>query len=246
MLDRPASPTLLDVEAAITRLYLGAGLRLRDEDRKKAREVTALLDELARAGLRDDKLVVEVAAGHAYLALLGAELLGLRHLWLIERDPDRISRLRQLAAPAKLTIEIRQAEAASPSAWPEAPHAVVALHACGRATDDALDGAVAAQARFVFLVPCCYGRSVPSLPAAEAAAERLGIPPQSELRRRFLQSYIDSDRVLRLEAAGYEVTAVPLVPPTVTPHNLLLRARRVGEPSRMQQATARLARLREG
>jgi len=142
------------------------------------------------------------------------------------------------------TVEIRQAEAADATAWPKAPHAVVALHAYGRATDDALDGAVATQARFVFLVPCCYGRSVPSLSATEAVAERLGIPPQSELRRRFLQVYVDSDRVLRLEAAGYEVTVVPLVPPTVTPHNLLLRARRVGEPQRMRQAEERLLGLR--
>jgi len=236
--------TLATVEAAIGRLYLGAGLRLRDEDRKKAREVTAFLDELSRAGVRGDKLVVEVAAGHAYLGLVGAELLQLSRLWLIERDAKRIARLRALVATLPARVELREAEAADRSAWPASPHAVVALHACGRATDDALDGAVATDARFVFLMPCCYGRSVPSLALAESAAERLGIPTQSEVRRRFVQAFVDAERVLRLEAAGYEVTAVPLVPPTVTPHNLLLRARRVHEQARMAEARLRLARLR--
>jgi len=36
------------------------------------------------------------------------------------------------------------------------------------------------------------------------------------------------------------------VPPTVTPHHLLWRARRVREPARMREAAERLARLRAG
>ena len=77
----------------------------------------------------------------------------------------------------------------------------------------------------------------------EAAADRLGISRQAEVRRRFVQSVVDSRRTLRLEAAGYEVTVTAFVPPTVTPHNLLWRARRVGEPRRMEQAAERLRRL---
>jgi len=38
---------------------------------------------------------------------------------------------------------------------------------------------------------------------------------------------------------------VPFAPPTVTPHGLLWRARRVGEPGRMQKAAADLARLEQ-
>jgi hypothetical protein len=116
---------------------------------------------------------------------------------------------------------------------------VVALHACGAASDDVIAGAVAARARWLLHVPCCNGADA----HAEAAAERLGIARQAEVRRAFVQSYVDSARRLRLEAAGYEVTVTALVPPTVTPHNRLWRARRVGEPARMAAAAAQLARL---
>jgi hypothetical protein len=54
---------------------------------------------------------------------------------------------------------------------------------------------------------------------------------------------VSAARTLRLEAAGYQTEVVELVPPTVTPHNLLWRARRVGEPVRMAEARAALARL---
>jgi hypothetical protein len=54
---------------------------------------------------------------------------------------------------------------------------------------------------------------------------------------------VDSERTLALEAAGYETTVVPFVPPTVTPHNLLWRARRVGEPRHMAAAAEKLERM---
>jgi short-subunit dehydrogenase involved in D-alanine esterification of teichoic acids len=57
---------------------------------------------------------------------------------------------------------------------------------------------------------------------------------------------VDAERTLRLEAAGYETEVVELVPPTVTPHNLVWRARRVGEPGRMARAAEALARLVAG
>ena len=55
------------------------------------------------------------------------------------------------------------------------------------------------------------------------------------MRRRFVQAFVDAERTLRLEAAGWQTEVVELCPPTVTPHNLLWRARRVGEPGRMAE-----------
>jgi hypothetical protein len=120
---------------------------------------------------------------------------------------------------------------------------VTALHACGEASDAGIDAAVANGAKWVLLVPCCYSAKVPAWGRAEQQADALGLPPHAEVRRRFVQSFIDGVRVTRLEAAGYEVTVVPFVPPTVTPHNLLFRARRVMEPRRMAAAAARLSML---
>ncbi len=238
------------VERALDRLFIAAeGARLRDEDRKKAIEVEALLTDFAsRAGTKG--LLVDAAAGKAYVGLLAAELLGARDVRIIERDPRRADLCR--AAAHKLSsqdahIDVRTGDVADPTLWPTAPsspHAVLALHACGVASDAVLDAAVHARAKWLFLVPCCYAKSVPFAARAEAMAEAAGLPRHAEVRRRFIMSLIDAERTLRLEAAGYETTVVPFVPPTVSGHNLLWRARRVGEAGRMAEAAKRLFTLR--
>lgn len=219
----------------------GAGLR--KEDLKKSHEVTALLGELARVGRAGP--LVDVAAGKAYLGLLAVELLGFEHLVVIERNAARLTDCRhaqgKLTRPAR--VELREGDVGDRALWPAQPGAVVALHACGPASDATIDAALAAQAKWLLLVPCCYSAQVPAWALAERRADELGFPAHAEVRKRFLQAFIDAERTLRLEAAGWETTVVPFVAPTVTPHNLLFRARRLMEPRRMEAAAQRLAAL---
>jgi hypothetical protein len=63
------------------------------------------------------------------------------------------------------------------------------------------------------------------------------------VRRRFVQAMVEAERTLALEAAGYDTIIAPFSPETVTPHNLVWRARRAGEPRRMRAAAAQLAAL---
>jgi hypothetical protein len=135
------------------------------------------------------------------------------------------------------------ADVADPAAWPEAPDLVCALHACGPASDVVIDQAIARRARALLLVPCCTSALVRAASVAENAAGRLGMPRQAPVRRRFVQAIVDAERTWRLEAAGYETEVVELVAPTVTPHNLLWRARLVGEPGRQAAAREALATL---
>ena len=88
------------------------------------------------------------------------------------------------------------------------------------------------------LVPCCTSDAVVgATPAARWVADA-GIPPHAPVRVRFTQAIVDADRTWRLEEAGYETEVVEFVGATVTPHNLLWRARHVGEPRRMAAAAA--------
>jgi len=89
-------------------------------------------------------------------------------------------------------------------------------------------------------VPCCTGRTVVAAARAESRAARLGFPRHAPVRRRFIQAAVDAERTLRLEAAGYQTEVVEFVGATVTPHNLLWRARRVLEPRRMAEAARML------
>ncbi len=238
MVAAPQTPDQESVERALKRLYLGDAAHLRREDLKKSLEVTAAMAELAR--FSRDKLIVEAAAGHAYLSLLGADLLGWRRLWLIERDPSRAARCCEIIPHlTEANIEVRTGEITDATLWPPHPDLVIGLHACGQASDDLIAATIRHQAKHLWLVPCCYQNSA----VATARADALGISTHAEIRRNFILSYVDSQRSLTLEAAGYEVTVAAFVPPTVTPHNLVFRARRVGEPKRMQAAAAQLALL---
>ena len=142
-----------------------------------------------------------------------------------------------------IPIDCRAADVDEAEAWPAEPSIVTALHACGPAADAIIDRAVATRARELLLVPCCTSRGVDAAVRAEASAASFGIPRHAPVRRRFIQAMVDAERTWRLEAAGYETEVVEFVGATVTPHNLLWRARRVGEPTRMAAAREALARL---
>jgi hypothetical protein len=254
----PADPrfSVPEIEGWMDRLYVAAeGASLRREDRRKAAEVAALLDEIRRLCARTRRdhppVLVDAAAGKSAVGLLAARLVleplgrGGRVI-TIEREPARAqagARARE-ALGTTIAVECRPGDVADPALWPEAPDLVVALHACGPAADTIIDQAIARGARHLLLAPCCTGEAVTAAGLAADAARRTGIPRHAPVRRRFIQALVDAERTWRLEAAGFETEVVEWVPATLTPHNLLWRSRRVGEPGRMAEARAALARLR--
>lgn len=237
------APSLADVQETLLSWFIAAdGAGLRAEDHRKATEVHGLLGELAR--LNPSGHLVDAAAGKAYVGLLAARFLGWHEVTFIERDARRAAFCAEMTDRLPgCRVHVQQAEVSDPSAWPPHAEAVVALHACGPAADTILDRCLALRPRWLLLVPCCTSAAVPFAARATAHADALGLPRHAEVRRRFLQALVDAERTLRLEAGGYEVTVVPFVAPTVTPHNLLWRARWSGEGRRQAEARTRWERL---
>jgi hypothetical protein len=237
------------VASTFARLFIAAdGTTLRREDRQKVRELHGLLALIGRVSER--ALLVDAAAGKGSVGIMAAALLRARRVIVMERNPAHAA-LARLAAkrvanesdPA-MQLEVRECDVSDSSAWPARPDLVVALHACGPASDAVLDCAIASRAKRLVLVPCCYADAVPFAPRAAAIAERIGVARHPEVRRRAVTALIDAERTLRLEAAGYETVVAPFVAPTVTPHNLAWRARWSGEPRRMAEARDALERMR--
>jgi transcriptional regulator of acetoin/glycerol metabolism len=88
---------------------------------------------------------------------------------------------------------------------------VVALHACDTATDEALLGAIAHQADYVAVVPCCQAevaRQLKERPPPSAALASLVEHPWH--RREFGSHLTNVIRALALEAKGYSVTVTEL------------------------------------
>ncbi len=254
MVDRFVS----EIERWMDVLFVAApGARLRKEDQRKASEVAGMLVEiqqaLRRISSRSPLVLVDAAAGKSYVGLLSAKLLlepmgRTARVITIEKDAGRADLSRQAAARLQTSIPIdcRAADVACAGAWPDRPSIVAALHACGPAADTIIEASVANKAGMLLLVPCCTSKSVPAAALAARNAARLGIPRHAPVRRRFIQALVDARRTWRLEAAGYQTEVVEFVPATLTPHNLLWRARRVAEPERMAAARRALRILERG
>ncbi len=240
------APSVEAIREQILRLFVDArGASLRKEDDQKSRELAGLLSLLAR--IRTGAHVVDAAAGKASVGLVAAALLPIGRLTVLERDPKRVDACRAAAARLgrALPIDIRHADVADAGEWPDAPDAVVALHACGGAADLVIEGAIRCGARHVLVAPCCYGESVAFRAAAAAAVAKMTFAADDVVRRRMTALLVDMERKLRLEAAGYATDIEEFVAPTVTPHNLVLCARRTGSAVRIARANARLEALRE-
>jgi hypothetical protein len=242
---------LADVERCLETIYIAAeGAALRDEDRRKARQLLAILEEVQRAlgrfSRRRPLHLVDAASGKSYVGLLAAKLVlepagREATVTAIERDAARVAASERALERLGTSIPVscRAADVADPESWPRDPSIVVALHACGEAADAIIERSIGAGARMLLLVPCCTSRAVVAAARAELHARTLGIPRQSPVRRRFIQAMVDAERTWRLEAAGYETEVVEFVGATVTPHNLLWRSRLVREPVRMTAARSR-------
>ena len=240
-----------DVGACLHRLFIGAAAAgLRKEDLQKAQELHPLLIQIGRLMVKRPGLFVDACAGKSALGLVAAALV-LPTTWkvlIVERDPARAAQARRAAEQVGHEVVVVEGDVTT-TALPPEPHIVAALHACGAASDAVIDAAVAASARHLLLVPCCYGahpdkEDAAAIPGQQASARFIELlPRQGLVGRRFAQALIDAERTLRLEERGYDVDVVEFVGPTVTPHNLLWRARRSGEPRRMAEAAERRRRL---
>ena len=105
-------------------------------------------------------------------------------------------------------------------------HMVISLHACDIATDIVLDKATEWGAKVILSTPCCHhdlNRRLNS-PALSFVAQH------SMLRQKLCDAATDALRLKKLEANGYDVTALELIDPEETPKNIMLRGIRKYNP----------------
>ena len=113
-------------------------------------------------------------------------------------------------------------------------HMVISLHACDIATDIVLNKATEWGAKVILSTPCCHHDLNKRLnsPALSFVAEH------SMLRQKLCDAATDALRLKKLEASGYDVTALELIDPEETPKNIMLRGIRRYSPdsARCQKA----------
>ena len=186
--------------------------------------------------------LVDHGAGKSYLGFILYDLFlksrTAGHIYGIEARADLVEKSQALAADlnyARMSFLNLTVEASIHSgALPATIDIVTALHACDTATDDAIQFALAKQARHIVLVPCCQAEVASVL--RKHKSQSLGQSPLSEIwrhplhTREFGSQITNVLRCLLLEARGYQVTVTEFTGWEHSLKNELIIATRTGSP----------------
>ncbi|MCL2022313.1 MAG: SAM-dependent methyltransferase [Betaproteobacteria bacterium] len=220
--------------------------RLNQDSRRKLKQVyhlcqfiAPLFSELPQS---DPIILVDHGAGKSYLGFILYDLfLKTREasfVYGVETCAELVTQSRNLAAKLGFTRmafhALSIAEAVTSPLLPQSVDLVTALHACDTATDDAIRFALARNARFIVLIPCCQAEVAAALRAQKAKALAEGAV--AELWRHPIHSrefgahLTNVLRVLLLQAHGYQVTVTELIGWEHSLKNELIIARYTGNP----------------
>lgn len=252
------------VEAAVLLRTLGllnSDASMSPESVRKYRQINhmvALLEPLflSLCQRHETVRVLDAGCGSSFLTMLlawcfrhrwsqDAEILGVdRNVKIIERCRERaeMAELKSLLAYEASALDELDLDASWSRRFPASDghrevHAVVALHACDTATDDALALGMRVGAELIAAAPCCQAELAQAWTQLAEEGRCGAFAPiwaSPHLRREVGATMTDTLRTLLLRGCGYEVTAMQFVPTAHTPKHTLLRAVRrteVGEGS---------------
>jgi hypothetical protein len=214
--------------------------RLKADKRDKFTQINEflrILDETAAFPEVGQKFsVVDFGCGNAYLTFalyhhLVNDLGVKAAITGVDLKDDLIQRHREKTAILhwpELKFETGTIQAFEQSSPPDA---IVALHACDTATDDAIAQGIAWGSKLIVVAPCCHHHLQAQLekavtPSAFAPVFRYGLT--SERQGDLLT---DAFRALLLRLHGYKTDVLQFVDPSNTPKNLMIRAVKTSAPA---------------
>ncbi|HWA03622.1 MAG TPA: SAM-dependent methyltransferase [Rhizomicrobium sp.] len=191
---------------------------LNADSRRKLKQVLHLAN-LIRPALdrvfeeKSDPVLADLGAGKSYLGFVLYDLFFAKRdrgaVYAIEPRSDLIATARKIARDSGFTrmhfVESAIRDARLPGVKVDI---VTALHACDRATDEAIVFALAQDAKFVALVPCCQAELANDLEGSKKPERQLWRHPIQ--RREFGAHLTNVMRGLFLEAHGYRVRVTEL------------------------------------
>ena len=199
--------------------------KLNQDSRRKLKQVYHLYQfiEPLLKEVGPDLQLVDHGAGKSYLGfilydLFFKELKYQSHIFGIETRPELVEKAQALAQRLGFGrmsfLNLSVADSITSGELPPTVDVVTALHACNTATDDAIRFALAKQAKFMVLVPCCQAEVAAVLRKNKGQQLKNAL---SEIwrhpihTREFGSQVTNVLRCLQLEAHGYQVTVTELV-----------------------------------
>ena len=211
--------------------------RVYKDKQAKFRQINQFLALLAE-GLKQlpkDRVlrVVDFGCGKSYLtfalhhymtAILGSEtdIVG------IDLKADVVARCQALAETLRCRgLSFRQGEIGR-FQIDGAVDAVVCLHACDTATDDAIRQGIGGQAGLIYCAPCCQHEFLSSI----GRDDMKPLLRHGVVKERIAALLTDALRADFLAACGYKTTVCEFIETEHTPKNLLLKAAIAHRPDR--------------
>lgn len=202
--------------------------------------------EPAKAGTTNTLTLADMGCGKGYLTFgawhllcrrckVPARVIGIETRAELLRDINQLA--RKIDAPG---LEFTAGDIAS-AQLPKVD-ALIALHACNTATDDAIRRGIELGAKLIVVAPCCHKEVRPQLgqPGPLAAVLEHGI-----MAERMAEWVTDGLRALFLEWAGYRTKIMEFVSSEHTPKNLMLAAIREREPFTNTAAREQIVELKK-
>jgi hypothetical protein len=192
---------------------------------KFAELLVRFVDE-AGIGGAEPLSVCDMGCGKGYLTFAVASILGKRsRVRGIEARAELVALCNRLASEQGFAPGLSFAQGTIADTPVDRIDALIALHACDTATDDALAKGIAAGARLLVVAPCCQKELRPQLaaPPVLTGALRHGI-----FQERQAEFVTDALRAQLLEWAGYRTQVFEFISTEHTAKNLMIVGVRAG------------------
>jgi len=172
--------------------------------------------------------ILDCGCGKSYLSFAVNHLLTARgsdaHFIGVDTSPQAIRACEETKAGLgydNMEFHVSRAIAFEPSGPVDI---VIALHACNTATDEAIAKGIKLRAKYIMVVPCCQNQIRGQLRDDHPlrTMTQFGV-----LKHGFANLLTETLRALILRGVGYDVAMDEIVPPTTTPKNIMIRARRM-------------------
>ncbi|WP_323014861.1 SAM-dependent methyltransferase [Devosia sp.] len=220
---------------------------VRNDAQDKFRQINRMVEifaPLIQALHAQNPLIVDMGAGkgyldfalYDYLAGVGrqAEIVGVEMRRGLVEEGNRI-------AAASGFSGLRFAEGTILDFDASGADAVIALHACDTATDDAIFQGIKAGAQLIAVAPCCHKQVRRQMQAGSADGRLDFLLRHGTFLEKQAEMVTDGLRALLLEANGYRTKVFEFVSDAHTPKNNLIVAQKGGAGPR----EAALARIEE-
>lgn len=216
---------------------------IRHDAQDKFRQINKMVEIFAPliAGLKaEPPLIVDMGAGKGYLDFALYDYLA-----TVVRRPVRITGVEmrpQLVEDGNATARASGFEGLRFEAGTimefdaSGADAVIALHACDTATDDAIFKGIAAGAALIAVAPCCHKQIRRQMAAGQPDGRLEPLLRHGIFVERQAEMVTDTLRALLLELSGYRTRVFEFVSDAHTPKNNLIVAERDGRACRDRDA----------